>query len=241
MAGLSFSEELLRIVFFLANIIFWGIGIGLIVVGVHSIISVRDYNEFNVDYVTNGSGIIISLGILIFFIGFLGCYGAWNKSAWMLYGFAFFLFIFFCVEFSLGIFLMKNKSKAMDVFEKSLNTSMEHYSTDKPTRKAWDQIQTNFECCGIEGPDSWFPALGTGNVPDTCCITPEPECGTGYDNASVAVFSADCVAEVDDVLDQNLLVMALVAIIFAMLHWFGIVVACCLGNVFKQFQPLDNQ
>ena len=135
MAGLSVSEELLRFVFIVANIILWGIGVSLTAVGIYSIVSVRDYEEFDVSYITNGSGVLIALGLLIFIVGFLGCYGAFSKSACTLYGFGVFLFILFCVEVSMGLYLLKNKDAAMEVFEKSLKKSMEQYSTDKPTKR----------------------------------------------------------------------------------------------------------
>ena len=43
----------------------------------------------------------------------------------------------------------------------------------------WDQIQNNYECCGVRGPsgyDQWRPIL-ENTYPDSCCTLKYPGCG----------------------------------------------------------------
>ena len=133
--GLSCSEELLRLLFFVFTVTFWAIGIVLIVLGTLSITSVHDYENFDVHYVTNVSGILIATGVFVFIFGFLGCFGACYKKGWMLYLFSVLIVLVFCLEFSIGIYAIMNKGEAMDVLEKSMNHALKQYENDTSTRE----------------------------------------------------------------------------------------------------------
>lgn len=234
---LTCSEELLRLLFFVFTATFWAIGIVLIALGTHSIISVHDYEKFDVHYVTNVSGILIGTGVFIFIFGFLGCVGACYKKEWMLYLFSIIIVLLFCLEFSIGIYAIMNKGEAFQVLEKSMDHSLEHYLNDTSTKEVWDKVQRKLECCGSTGPSSWYNSLGEGNVTDSCCHSDVEYVGCGT-NHTVSIFQDGCVSQIDEVVSENMLVLSLLAIIFGMVHWFGVLAACCLGNVFKEYENI---
>lgn len=49
----------------------------------------------------------------------------------------------------------------------ALKKSMTNYSAVESDKMAWDNIQTNLKCCGIEGPSDWQGQP----IPISCCNT----------------------------------------------------------------------
>uniref|UniRef100_A0A3Q1GT10 CD63 molecule n=1 Tax=Acanthochromis polyacanthus TaxID=80966 RepID=A0A3Q1GT10_9TELE len=92
-----------KFLLFFFNFIFWLCGLALIVVGI--LVQVSLHKTFVIkDAATSGAPIVvISIGVVIFFIAFFGCCGAWQESYCMVTTFAVLLSLISIVEIAAAI------------------------------------------------------------------------------------------------------------------------------------------
>lgn len=242
MAGLSCSEQLLRMFLFVFNAAFFVIGVILIAMGVFAIVSVSDFKDFDVDAIMSISGVFIAVGLVVFIIAFLGCCGAFKKSHWMMYAYSIAILVLLLLQVAMGIYAIVERGAITDVFSDSLDATQEDYQTDRSTQKAWDALQEKLECCGnATGPSSWAVAYpNTVEVPDSCCIEQTDGCGaaiTAYTDADI--FQKDCVKVAETKIDDSLIALGLVAIILGLIQIVGILAGCCLGNAFRDYEQVE--
>ena len=72
--------------------------------------------------------------------------------------------------------------------EMKIIQSLDSYSL---TDQAWNQLQLQFECCGIKGPSDWTetPFGDYQLVPDQCCLNFYPGCASQSD---ITLYSIGC-------------------------------------------------
>ena len=57
----------------------------------------------------------------------------------------------------------------LDVLKEPIKETMTDYDTtnpEDPVTAAWDDIQTEYECCGVDGPKDWTEFAGLSQVPN---------------------------------------------------------------------------
>ncbi|CAB4067081.1 CD9 [Lepeophtheirus salmonis] len=88
----------LKFLVFVANFLFWCLGLGVMAVSLWLLFDAKLYlqslGSHRVDYFI-GTYIILGVGAVITLVGFLGCCGAWKESPWMLGTFFVFLVFYF--------------------------------------------------------------------------------------------------------------------------------------------------
>ncbi|KAG7173240.1 Tetraspanin-1-like [Homarus americanus] len=138
---------------------------------------------------------LMAVGAVMFIMGFLGCCGAFQESQCMLATFFALVFVLFVGQIAAGIWLKINEERFTDLAVKSMAKSIQHdYGTNELKTQAFDVIQTELKCCGSEGPTDWADsrfnganersaleigvagALGSYNVPASCCVTKGTTC-----------------------------------------------------------------
>ena len=69
---------------------------------------------------------------------------------------------------------------------KGMKSALDKYNTDDDTRfyivEAWDAVQEDLQCCGVDGYQDWAKSTGWNNqndVPDSCCKNQTVGCGEG--------------------------------------------------------------
>ncbi|KHJ98401.1 tetraspanin family protein [Oesophagostomum dentatum] len=88
--------------------------------------------------------ILVAVGALLFFVGFLGCCGAACESPILLGLFFFIVLILTAIELGATIFAMSNRDKFVDAVQKVMETS----ASTPEMRKNLKPIQDLFHCCG---------------------------------------------------------------------------------------------
>jgi hypothetical protein len=100
MSELGSGCKFVKFLLFLFNLIFWCLGLALIIVGalvldkygsVFSLASSENHSW------SSGPALIIAIGSIIFVVAFFGCFGAIRESRCLLYTFSVLLFILFVV------------------------------------------------------------------------------------------------------------------------------------------------
>ncbi|XP_038577996.1 CD63 antigen [Micropterus salmoides] len=214
---------------FFFNFIFWLCGLALIVVGI--LVQVALHNTLVIsDAATSAAPIVvIVVGVVIFFIAFFGCCGAWKENYCMVTMFAVLLTLIIIVEVAAAIagYVFRNKLSA--VVQDSLSEMMKHYNTTEEFKKAVDELQQEWKCCGVNSSSDWRDFKPDGNsVPESCCVNVTANCGNGAMTNPVKVYLKGCHDAVEALLKKNILWVIVAALVIAFLQIMGIVFACLL-------------
>merc|ERR1712038_54885 len=99
-----------------------------------------------------------------------------------------------------GIALAASGTQLVDL-KTPLQETMGDYvqGGDDPVTQVWDDIQQEYECCGVEGPQDWsefgpFNQGQTPNTPTSCCAS-EITCDTSK--------VPGCYSKFEDIIKQN--------------------------------------
>ncbi|XP_035512743.1 CD63 antigen [Morone saxatilis] len=219
-----------KFLIFFFNFIFWLCGLALIVVGV--LVQVGLHKTFTIKDAT-ASGIpilIIIVGVVIFFISFFGCCGAWKENYCMITTFAIFLSLIIIVEIAAAIAGYVFRNKLSGVVQDSLAEMITHYENGTAEFKdTVDKLQEELKCCGVNSSSDWKTFSSEGNsVPDSCCVNVTKRCGVGTMTDATKVYQKGCHDAVEALLKKNLLWVIVAALVIAFLQIMGIVFACCL-------------
>jgi len=156
----------------LINIVFVIISIVLIGMGGYGLAHAdrdADGNYLDIDGVATGSIILLTIGILVFLLSFLGGCGVMTENKCMVLTYLILLGIIVVIQIILGISAAVHKVNQKDV-DNQLKTSMIDYSNDM---KFWDDMQTNLKCCGIDQAGDWVTIGNRTALPVSCCDKPE--------------------------------------------------------------------
>ena len=108
-----------------------------------------------------------------------------------------------------GIALAASGTQLVDLKTPLQETMIDYDTTtnsDDPVTKAWDDIQKEYQCCGVEGPGDWveFGPYPTGNqkVPASCCegVENQQNCLQGIEQGTELV---GCYTKFEDIIKQN--------------------------------------
>jgi CD63 antigen len=172
MSELGSGCKFVKFLLFLFNLIFWCLGLALIIVGalvldkygsVFSLASSENHSW------SSGPALIIAIGSIIFVVAFFGCFGAIRESRCLLYTFSVLLFILFVVTLTGAILVAVYRNQIKDDLHDVMWNSMKKYETDKGVHKAWDNLQSDWpKCCGTYSYNDWG-AINV-SVPKSCCV-----------------------------------------------------------------------
>ncbi|XP_037539741.1 CD63 antigen [Nematolebias whitei] len=169
----------IKFLLFIFNFIFWLCGFALIVVGV--MVQVSLHKTFLIQDATASAApiVIIAVGVLIFFVAFFGCCGAWKENHCMVTTFAVLLSLIILAEVVAVILGYVFRNKISKVVQDSLTDMINNYqNSSKEFQDAVDQMQENWKCCGVNSSSDWRHFNPDGKtVPDSCCMNVTKNCG----------------------------------------------------------------
>ncbi|KAK7132543.1 hypothetical protein R3I93_018925 [Phoxinus phoxinus] len=219
------------LVFF--NLIFWLCGLALIVVGTLVRISFS-HTAIIKDY-TGSPIVLILVGVVIFFIAFFGCCGAWKENRCMVSMFAVILSLIVITEIGIAIAGYVLREKLPDVLDKSFNAMVAGYNKTQEDRDSFDALQKQFKCCGGNSSADWVnfsPSRKT--VPDSCCKNVTKDCGIGALGNGTIIYTEGCKPKLETVVKENILWFAVGALVVAFVQITGIVLACILMQAIRK-------
>lgn len=206
---------------FVFNLLFVCVAIGLIAAGAYVQVALKDYFELIEGSFSSAAALLIAVGVIIFFIAFFGCCGAYKENHTCVMIFAVLLIIIFILEIAGGIagFVLKGKVKGV----------VEGYMSDTLKRgdKVWDEVQKDFDCCGINGPKDWIN--NNKSIPASCCKqTPTLNCN------STSAIQTGCLTKFSNFVEDKIYIIGAVGIAFAFIQLVGILFSCCLARAIKK-------
>ncbi|KAM6106264.1 CD63 antigen isoform 1-T2 [Pterocles gutturalis] len=216
---------------FIFNFIFWVCGVALVAIGIYAQVALDKALAVSSASAAGSPIAILVLGILIFFISFFGCCGAWRESYCMVTTFAVLLSIIFLVEIAAAITGYVFKDKVRSVLEEGLWDAMRKYGEDEPLTEAVDELQRDFSCCGANNYTDWatierFQANNT--VPRSCCRPNATATTCNVRPSPATVYEKGCLQSIEGWMKKNILIVAAVALGIAFFEILGIIFACCL-------------
>jgi hypothetical protein len=246
------GTKCVQVLFFIFNFLFFLLGIAVLGVGIYSRVENDTWKDLiTTDTIMQAANLLIAAGVIVAFIGFFGCFGAWKRCNWMLIIYAVIVIVIFCLEIAAGIYAYTKRETIENSLtaqvKKGINTN--YGKTDTASvgfTKGLDWFQQKLKCCGAAGPSDWANSFwyksGTGNsinrakVPTSCCVTKSNTCNSGtsltkYSNAKF--FQNGCVAEGKKFAKDNLWLIGGVGVGIAVVQLLGIVFALLLCKAYK--------
>ncbi|XP_028028837.1 CD63 antigen-like [Bombyx mandarina] len=155
------------------NFLFLITGIIILAVGGSVQAAYNNYHEFLSERFFSLPAFCIATGIIIFLISFSGFYGAFMENYLMNMAFAGAMILMFVFQLSACIAGYALKSNTVALVQKQLLSTMELYGPGSlEITKLWDEVQGDFECCGVVNSSDWLAPLGTlqsRGLPVSCC------------------------------------------------------------------------
>nr|AXV45346.1 CD63 [Lateolabrax japonicus] len=228
--GVEGGMKCVKYLLFFFNFIFWLCGLALIVVGI--LVQMALHNTFMIrDASASGAPIVlIGIGVVIFFIAFFGCCGAWKENYCMVTTFAVLISLVIIVEIAAAIagYVFRNKLSA--VVQDSLTEMIQKYNNGTADfKRSVDQLQEDLKCCGVNSSSDWRSFRPEGNsVPDSCCVNVSKSCGQGAMTNPAKVYQKGCHDAMVALLKKNIQWVIVAALVIAFLQIMGIVFACML-------------
>uniref|UniRef100_A0A3Q0S2X3 Tetraspanin n=1 Tax=Amphilophus citrinellus TaxID=61819 RepID=A0A3Q0S2X3_AMPCI len=228
--GVEGGMKCVKYLLFIFNFIFWICGLALVVLGIVVQVSLHNTYKINDPSASGAPIILIGVGLVIFFISFFGCCGAFKENYCMVTTFAVLLSLIIIIEIAAAIVGYVFRNKLSTIVQDSVTDMMNNYNKSKSEfKEAVDKLQQSMKCCGANSSADWKGIIPDGkSVPDSCCVNVTKGCGTGAMYDSAKVFQEGCTAAVEAALKTNILWVIVAAIVIAVLQLLGIVFACIL-------------
>ncbi|XP_003699639.1 CD9 antigen [Megachile rotundata] len=244
------------------NFIFWAVGLAAVVLAVWMLTDqtflmslTQEQHNFNA-----GVYILLSAGILMLIVAFLGCCGAFRESQCMLVAFFSCLLVVIVAQIAAGAWLYSNRNRLEELVKSSvINTVKNQYGEDSSHTDAVDAFQSSLGCCGATGPSDWTgskyatrdPSIpvsitvsGDANsvykVPKSCCKDKESvDCKADRNikvasTVSPAIYNEGCIDKLMDVLnhqqDNVIIVTSVIGILELLGLIFSLVLCCAIGS-----------
>ncbi|XP_053173639.1 CD63 antigen [Scomber japonicus] len=228
--GVEGGMKCVKFLLFFFNFIFWICGLALIVVGI--LVQLALHKTFMIrDATASGAPIVlIGIGVVIFFIAFFGCCGAWKENYCMVTTFAILISLVIIVEIAAAIAGYIFRNKISTVVQDSLTEMITKYNNSSAEfRDAVDKLQEDLKCCGANSSTDWkhFKPDGT-SVPDSCCKNVTANCGAKTMTDSAKVYQKGCHDALEALLKKNIQWVIVAALVIAFLQIMGIVFSCML-------------
>ncbi|NXG22693.1 TSN9 protein, partial [Grallaria varia] len=178
-------------------------GCGLLGVGIWLSVSQGNFATFSPSFPSlSAANLVIAIGTVIMVTGFLGCLGAIKENKCLLLSFFIILLIILLAELILLILFFVYMDKVSESARNDLREGMKLYNSENNVglKNAWNIIQAEMKCCGVNDYTDWYPVLGEKIVPDRCCMENSQDCGR---NSTDGVWKTGCYDRVMTWFDEN--------------------------------------
>nr|XP_048688679.1 tetraspanin-4-like isoform X2 [Caretta caretta] len=187
----------LKLELFIFNLIFWLGGCGALGVGLWLALSQGRFSTLSLSLPSLGvAGLVMAAGAVVMALGFLGCLGAATEQRCLLLTF---------------------DRYAQD----DLKLGLRRYGApgEPGLTQAWDTVQTEFRCCGVQNYTDWFEVRNGTGVPQSCCL----EHGTPCSGIGAAWWQEPCYEKVKSWVGENVWALGIFAACIAVVQVLGLV------------------
>lgn len=232
----------LNIMLYAFNSIFLAIGLGLVIFGIVLLALFGDYFTIIGHALDAVSVLLIFVGVIIIIVASFGFVGAHRRNYCMVLTYSVFLSVIFILEVAISISALHLQNSVQDLVEDGLSKSLNEYANANVTQQAWDSMQSNLECCGVDnGPADWEDKLEELEdllYPKSCCIDQESK-GCGKDPSAKSAYQRPCVPTIRDFIAREVSWISLLGIIMGLIQIVGILFSCFVAySIDKGYESL---
>jgi len=171
---------------------------------------------------------ILATGLLIFFLGFLGCVGACCENSCMLKTFAIIIGVLLLAEIIGGILVLVYRHQFVSWTGTALKAQIDKLNEAMPNefkdvRDAINQMQKELKCCGGTAASDWI------DVPESCCKTGNSKC---------VYYKQGCAVAMYELIKNKALMVGLSLVLMCLLQIGAIVCACCLSKKIGAYESV---
>ncbi|XP_069480120.1 CD151 antigen [Ambystoma mexicanum] len=234
----------LKYLLFTFNFFFWLAGGAVMAVGLWTIVEKSDYiSLLSSSTYAATAYILVIAGVIVMITGILGCCATFKERRGLLRAYFILLLCIFLLEILAGILAY--------IYYQQLNTELKQNLRDTMTMKykqpdqekvtsAVDKLQQEFKCCGSANYTDWTvsswiksdDAKGR-HVPDSCCKTVTPLCGTRAHPSNIYRIEGGCISKLEHFIQAHLRIIGAVGLGIAFVQIFGMIFTCCLYKSLK--------
>jgi len=204
--------------------------IGATVTGISSYVTnqTEDYQMFLVSSYYKTAlcvkilGILVVIGSMIMLLNCVAC----SDSGWsggihencctFILGYCISGVIFIGTIFALagaGIAAFIQQGNLNDDLKTSMVTSLDQYNQDSMVRNYWNNLQQNYQCCGVTDYKDWEKLWEASRVPDSCCQNKAYGCGLNFETEKIYIDG--CLTSQVEQSAKNLQIIGVAAIVGA--------------------------
>ncbi|KAL5292556.1 hypothetical protein ACFFRR_011385 [Megaselia abdita] len=177
----SSGYNCIRSTFCWFNVLIWICSCAFLGAGLWLRITFHGYSSLLPENITfSADTLFLGIGAIGFLLSFFGCCGSWVESRCFLCVYIFLIIMLFMSEFLVGAIAFAFRSALTRTLSNELRFGIEnHYNASDRGSLAspsvasiWDNIQQNFECCGVTSYEDWYNIKawsGKNWVPNSCC------------------------------------------------------------------------
>jgi len=244
--------NLLRFFLVVINTVFVLLSGGLFAAAIWSDLSYREYFEIvNVKPVLE---FLFATSVAIFLISLAGWAAAYKAHRGLLRVYLSLLIVVFAAQLLLSIFALAYKEQSLQFIQNGMKSALEAWSP--PIEMAFDEIQSDFDCCGVQNATDYKDAqifqnetlkvihennltlVGDFAVPDSCCVVNNEFCG--ITNATEAnIFTSGCSYTLEDEVANHVNIFAIVLSTTCLLQLASILFAGCIIHAEQDDEELD--
>ncbi|SPP81515.1 CD63 antigen [Drosophila guanche] len=239
MSILTGSANAVKYTLFGFNFIFLITGIILIAVGAGVGAVYTGYELFLAAKFFSIPTFLIVIGAFIIVITFFGCWGALKENYCLVLSFSIMLAIIFILELSAGISGYVLRNDAASLIKTSLESSLKDYNSfnQNPTTALWDDVQRDFNCCGVTNYMDWKTPFENGSLPISCCTIPVGAAGTFscFNNftSEAERHTYGCLGGFSSYIASHAVSLGAAGVVIAVLQFFGVIFACYVAREIK--------
>ncbi|KAI5699356.1 hypothetical protein M8J75_001588 [Diaphorina citri] len=246
---------LVKYLVFLMNLIFWLTGLLILVLSLWMLTDPTFYVRMAQDESNYYAGVylLLSVGLLLFIVGFLGCCGAYRESRNTLTLFFCFLLIVLVAQISAVVWGYANLDQLESLIRSNVASTVRHeYGVISSRTFTFDSIQEGLRCCGANGPSDWAEstfnnkpekdALGLAisstpssyNIPLSCCSATTEVCKTVTKVAYSMPISPSIYHDLLETLRQYMNVFIGILATIGLVEFLGLLcslILCCSVHV----------
>jgi len=252
------SVNFLKYVLFIFNFLFYIAGLTVLGVGIWTLFFKSQYVVLlaTKTYAIT-TYILIGAGLLVLFVGVIGCIGVTKLNRCCLLSFTFLLLVIFLLEAVAGIlayvYSEQIERELKQSFKQTLTTK---YSEDYAVTVAANELHQNHGCCGASSftdwrNSSWATAVnkdeavakrlnttdnkyGILKAPDMCCRTVTPNCG--YRDHPSMIYYDGCIMALKQDIQEHEIIIGAIGLGVSTVQIFGMVMSCCLYIKLKDYE-----
>ena len=174
-----------------------------------------------------------------------------SENVYLVYAYAATITVMLACEIGAIVVLFRFGNDMAKNIKNGLSGSLDEYNTgynatakQNSTTLAWNNLQTDFECCGVTEFTDWGinPMLNaTNSVPDSCCKVVTEDCGRGALNKVIPeeirnwrIYTGGCYRKFFSLVGDNKPSIAVAVTVIMSIHAAVIIMSCYFGCHWKK-------